>query len=185
MTMRWLVYLCILALMTSATVAQQYLPKGSIFGGARIGLSAKENAFNIGVDGEYTLTGKDEAGPGIVNLCVSLDYSRIVKNVTQGNISGTQTTTYVPITLGGTYHFSPSIEDTPEFDPYLLAGFAYRIQTVSADIGFGATDSRSNNDVMLVGGLGAWYFFSPQLAGHIRIAFNASFLTAGIMYRFY
>jgi len=171
-------------LIAAGAIAQQYVPKGSIFGGARIGLGAKENAFNIGVDGEYFITGNGEAGPGNLSIGLSLDYSRIVRTVTQGTLSGTQTTTYLPISVAGVYHLSPAVEDTPEFDPYVLAGFAYRIQSVTADVGFGVTDSRSNNDVILVGGLGAWYFFTPQLAGHLRVAFGASFLTAGVMYRF-
>ncbi len=173
-----------LLLMTTLGIAQQYVPKGSLFGGARIGLGAKENAFNIGLDGEYFITGNDEAGPGNLSIGLSLDYSRIVRTVTQGSLSGTQTTTYLPITLAGVYHFSPSIEDTPEFDPYVFAGFAYRVQSVTADIGYGVTDTRSSNDVILVGGLGAWYFFTPELAGHLRIAFGSSFLTGGVMYRF-
>jgi hypothetical protein len=176
--------LALVALVSTLGLAQNYVPKGSLFGGARIGLGAKENAFNIGVDGEYFVTGNDEAGPGNLSIGVSLDYSRIVRRVTQGNLSGTQTTTYLPISVAGVYHFSPSVEDTPEFDPYVMAGFAYRINSVTADIGFGVTDTRSNNDLILIGGLGAWYFFTPQLAGHLRIAFGASFLTAGIMYRF-
>ncbi|GIV55602.1 MAG: hypothetical protein KatS3mg040_0370 [Candidatus Kapaibacterium sp.] len=177
-------YLAVVLIAAAAADAQNYLPKGSIFGGIRIGIGAKESAFNVALDGEYTLTDLGEAGPGIVNLGVSIDYSRFSKVVTQGNVSSTQTTTYVPITLAGIYHFSPSIEDMPQLDPYILAGFAYRVYTVSSDLGYGVIDTRSNNEVILVGGIGAWYFFTPQIAGHLRLAFGASTATIGIVYRF-
>jgi len=177
------VLLCAIVSVVTAS-AQNYLPKGSIFGGLRLGIGAKDNAFDVAVDGEYSLTDIGEAGPGIVTLGISIDFSRYSKVITQGNISSTQTTTHVPITLAGVYHLSPSIEDMPQLDPYLLAGFAYRIYSVSTDLGYGVVDTRSNNDVILVGGIGAWYFFTPQLAGHLRLAFGASTATVGIVYRF-
>lgn len=182
MNSRLAVAVCMIGLVLSPAIAQQFLPKGSIFGGVRVGLGAKENAFDIGVDGEYVLTGKDEAGPGIVNIGVSLDFSRYSKQVAD---SGTATkTTIIPITLAGVYHLSPAMEDSPEIDPYIMAGFAYRFQTVTSDLNSGITLSSSQNDVQLVGGLGAWYFFTPRLAAHLRIAFAASFLTVGVVYRF-
>lgn len=183
MTKHTLACLALALIVAVSADAQNYLPKGSIFGGLRIGIGAKDNAFDVGLDGEYTLTDLGEAGPGIVNLGVSIDYSRFRQVVVQGNPSSTQTTTYAPITLAGIYHFSPSIEDMPQLDPYLLAGLAYRIYTVSSDLGYGVIDTRSYNELILVGGIGAWYFFTPRIAGHLRLAFGASTATIGIVYR--
>ncbi|MCS7000603.1 MAG: outer membrane beta-barrel protein [Bacteroidota bacterium] len=176
--------LCTFILLTVGVYAQQYLPQGSIFGSLRLGIGPKENAFNVGIDGEYTLTAKDQAGPGILNIGLSVDYSQYSKAVQQGGVSATQTTTVIPITVAGVYHLSPSIEDSPEIDPYILAGFAYRLQRATSELTNGVTLSTSDNDIQLVGGLGAWYFFTPRLAAHLRIAFAASFLTVGIVYRF-
>lgn len=173
----------VLTLVTFSTAsAQMYLPKGAIFGGVRLGIGAKDNAFGIGLDGEYTFSEKDELGPGILNFGLSVDFSRYSRTVVQGQPSSVKTTTYVPITFAGVYHLSPSIEDAPEIDPYIMAGLAYRVYTVTADYSSELTSSK--NDVILVGGIGVWYFFAPQLAGHLRLAFGASTVTAGIVYRF-
>jgi len=48
------VLLCAIVAVVTAS-AQNYLPKGSIFGGLRLGIGAKDNAFDVAVDGEYSL----------------------------------------------------------------------------------------------------------------------------------
>lgn len=176
--MRYARLLCTLLITFCAVGAHAQWVKGNTYAGIRVGLGPKESGLLVGVDGEMALTkGNDTYGPGSIGAGVSLDYTGYSKDLPQT----TYQRTLIFFSVYGAYHFSPSMDDK-RLDPYILIGLAPyydKVTTESKTIGIiGGTDSQI--DVAFVGALGMRYFFSPQLAGHVRLGFGSSFVSVGV-----
>ncbi|MBL7997432.1 MAG: outer membrane beta-barrel protein [Candidatus Kapabacteria bacterium] len=178
--MKLSLFVCLCCAAFAVPASAQWV-KGVHYIGARIGLSYVGNAITPALDYEYALTKPDEAGPGTVGIGASIERYAQSTSVTTVSIKTETNTSHLGFSVYGTYHLGNLLDDK-RMDPYILFGLYALRNTGSVTINGRDSEYTPSTNVDVMGAAGFRYFFTRQLAGHIRAGFGLSTFSAGITY---
>lgn len=168
----------VISLLCFTSISSAQFEKGKNYVGPHLGLSYYGSTITFGGEYEYGVTEHIGIG-GLV------DYYQYSEDF--GGWSGDYSWKYSYLEIGanGNYHFGKTLEWDGKLDPFVGVVLGYHVASVKWDgPGSAFVAEPSVGGVFLGGTAGIRYFISPNLALAARVGVGATYLTAGVNWKF-